>query len=348
MSLVGRKYTQANSGYRYGFNGKENDKEVNGEGNSYDFGDRVYDPRVGRLLSVDQKSAMYPSHSPYCYAVGNPIFFIDPDGNSVEPYNIVVTKEKGTNKFKVTGDITIKIQVLNLSAKANNDLYIHDYVNRVKNGLTDILNMPATVTQNNDVDMQIGGKGTASNKLIKTGKVRETEWTYAFNVNVQIEVIDSKDKIRQDAHVLAIVDSYDERPSSDIEGNPILKPIGLSNGDRVATVGVKEIAGFKFNNQLHTALHEIAHSLGVSHFWNKVPGDRGVPNLMDYKLRNNKLDAKQLALEVWFSNLLSPEQLHKKLNDKKTTWSQEKEKFKTSSKEKLNKLIINGGVNTTN
>lgn len=104
-----------------------------------------------------------------------------------------MTKEKGTSKFKVTGDITIKIQLINLSAKANNDLYIHDYINRVKSGLTDLLNTSATVSQTNDIDLKVGGNGTASNKLVKTGKVRETEWTYAFNVNVQIEIIDSKD-----------------------------------------------------------------------------------------------------------------------------------------------------------
>jgi RHS repeat-associated protein len=39
--------------YRYGFNGKENDNEVKGEGNQIDFGSRIHDPRVGRFLSVD-------------------------------------------------------------------------------------------------------------------------------------------------------------------------------------------------------------------------------------------------------------------------------------------------------
>ncbi len=39
--------------YRYGFNGKENDNEVKGEGNQQDYGFRIYDPRLGRFLSVD-------------------------------------------------------------------------------------------------------------------------------------------------------------------------------------------------------------------------------------------------------------------------------------------------------
>lgn len=37
--------------YRYGFNGKENDNEVKGEGNQQDYGMRIYDPRLGKFLS---------------------------------------------------------------------------------------------------------------------------------------------------------------------------------------------------------------------------------------------------------------------------------------------------------
>lgn len=52
MLQPGRKYTFG-SLYRYGFNGKENDNEVKGEGNLQDYGMRIYDPRLGRFLSVD-------------------------------------------------------------------------------------------------------------------------------------------------------------------------------------------------------------------------------------------------------------------------------------------------------
>ncbi|TXI33822.1 MAG: hypothetical protein E6Q58_02230 [Niabella sp.] len=79
MLMPGRKYSSA-SGYRYGFNGKENDNEVKGEGNSIDFGARIYDPRVGRWLSLDPKMNKYPSESPYLYTGGNPIIYADPDG----------------------------------------------------------------------------------------------------------------------------------------------------------------------------------------------------------------------------------------------------------------------------
>jgi glutamyl-tRNA(Gln) amidotransferase subunit D len=36
--------------YRYGFNNMEKDDELKGSGNSYDFGARIYDPRVGTMV----------------------------------------------------------------------------------------------------------------------------------------------------------------------------------------------------------------------------------------------------------------------------------------------------------
>ncbi|MGB3868734.1 MAG: RHS repeat-associated core domain-containing protein [Flavobacteriales bacterium] len=71
-------------GYRFGFNGKEKVDEMYGStGNSYDFGARLYDPRVGRWLSLDPLVDDYPSISPYSYTNNNPILFIDPDGKKL-------------------------------------------------------------------------------------------------------------------------------------------------------------------------------------------------------------------------------------------------------------------------
>ena len=66
--------------YRYGFNGKENDNEVKGEGNQQDYGMRVYDPRIGKFLSVDPLTRSYPMLTPYQYASNSPIAHIDLDG----------------------------------------------------------------------------------------------------------------------------------------------------------------------------------------------------------------------------------------------------------------------------
>jgi RHS repeat-associated protein len=77
MPIQGRKYGTLG---RHGFNGKEQNPEINGEGNSYDFGARIYDPRIGRWFSPDRdyKAAW----SPYSSFYNNPNIVIDPDGNN--------------------------------------------------------------------------------------------------------------------------------------------------------------------------------------------------------------------------------------------------------------------------
>ena len=70
--------------YRHGFNGMEKDDELKGSGNSYDFGARVYDPRIGRWLAVDPFASKYYSWSPYNGMLNNPVRFIDRNGDSVE------------------------------------------------------------------------------------------------------------------------------------------------------------------------------------------------------------------------------------------------------------------------
>ena len=68
----------------------------------YDFGDRIYDARIGRWLSVDKRFKDYVPFSPYIFSLNNPIFLIDKDGNVVvdangNPVTISVTKaENGT------------------------------------------------------------------------------------------------------------------------------------------------------------------------------------------------------------------------------------------------------------
>ncbi|MEO5684262.1 MAG: RHS repeat-associated core domain-containing protein [Chitinophagaceae bacterium] len=97
MQMVGRNYSLASSPYRYGFNGKENDNDVKGEGNQQDYGMRIYDGRLGRFLSVDPITADYPMLTPYQFASNSPVSGIDKDGLEYSPagklgiYNIDAT-----------------------------------------------------------------------------------------------------------------------------------------------------------------------------------------------------------------------------------------------------------------
>ena len=91
MIEPGRKFVQGVKKYRYGFNGKENDNEVKGEGNQQDYGMRIYDPRLGKFLSVDPLRDNYPYYTPYSFAGNMPIWAIDLDGS--EP----LVNSNGTN-----------------------------------------------------------------------------------------------------------------------------------------------------------------------------------------------------------------------------------------------------------
>jgi RHS repeat-associated protein len=81
--------------YRYGFNGKENDNEVKDKGNEQDYGMRVYDPRIGKFLSLDPLASEYPWYTPYQFAGNKPVNSIDRDG--LEEYSTIEAykKDKG-------------------------------------------------------------------------------------------------------------------------------------------------------------------------------------------------------------------------------------------------------------
>jgi RHS repeat-associated protein len=71
--------TFASDDYRYGFNGKENDREW-GESLIQDYGMRLYNPALCRFLSVDPISDKFVSLSPYQFAANSCIALIDLDG----------------------------------------------------------------------------------------------------------------------------------------------------------------------------------------------------------------------------------------------------------------------------
>ncbi|HTF31876.1 MAG TPA: RHS repeat-associated core domain-containing protein, partial [Flavitalea sp.] len=79
LEMEGRTFTDE-SVYRYGFNGKEKDDEDDFGDTSYDYGFRIYNPRIARFLSVDPLSKSFPELTPYQFASNSPISAIDLDG----------------------------------------------------------------------------------------------------------------------------------------------------------------------------------------------------------------------------------------------------------------------------
>ncbi|WP_160114131.1 DUF6443 domain-containing protein [Aquimarina sp. AU119] len=70
--------TQKLAEYPYGYNGKEEQKEL-GLG-FYDYHARMYEPSIGRMMNIDPHADSYYGINPYNYTLNNPVLLIDPDG----------------------------------------------------------------------------------------------------------------------------------------------------------------------------------------------------------------------------------------------------------------------------
>jgi RHS repeat-associated protein len=125
--------TIAPAGYRYGFNGKENDHDMSSDGTPQDYGERIYDPRVARFLSVDPISANYPMLTPYQFASNRPIDGVDLDGKEWA-INSVDTKTSATEITRATS-LYVKVRVSNISTRVTSNDKVKAYADTYKAGI---------------------------------------------------------------------------------------------------------------------------------------------------------------------------------------------------------------------
>jgi len=131
MEMPGRTFAAASGGdYRYGFNGKEKDTEGEWGGlNHYDYGFRIYNPGIGKFLSVDPLSPEYPELTPYQFASNTPIQAIDLDGLEAKWFEDVKSYIK---KAKTAYDVAVK-------ARQASQIVIHE-IRKYKDGLDATVN----------------------------------------------------------------------------------------------------------------------------------------------------------------------------------------------------------------
>jgi RHS repeat-associated protein len=159
----------AMSGYRYGFNGKEYDNEVKGEGNSIDFGARAYDSRVGLWLSVDPLQAKYPNITPYHFAAGNPVNFIDVDGKDIIHFMKTTThfpRRQVSDGFYIGGISSISNRIAHIKAPGK-DVFFYDVVQKsfsAHDGLS-VVYSKSTQFYPNDPHSAVGITQSASNNV---------------------------------------------------------------------------------------------------------------------------------------------------------------------------------------
>ncbi len=165
MLEPGRQYSPSTSSglYRYGFNGKEQDPETYGQGNIYDYGFRIYNPRLGKFLSVDPLQPSYPYYTPYQFSGNLPIVAIDLDG--LEQY--VVTYYKDQNN--ATTRIQIRSVINNKGDVQNQHIHKTGTTEDVAKGNVLVFEIKKNVNQE-DLMTIVYKRNTPNSSLTKTEK----------------------------------------------------------------------------------------------------------------------------------------------------------------------------------
>ncbi len=120
--------------YHFGFNGKEKDAEGEwGTQTHYDYGFRIYEPGIGRFLSVDPLMKEYPFYTPYQFAGNNPIWATDLDG--LEEKIEVMRMWHNSEGILLTETSTVYRNV-NEGAQVVNGISFADYASTARYGTT--------------------------------------------------------------------------------------------------------------------------------------------------------------------------------------------------------------------
>jgi RHS repeat-associated protein len=238
-------------GYRYGFNGKENDNEVKGEGNQQDYGMRIYDGRLGRFLSVDPITASYPMLTPYQFASNRPIDGSDLDGKEWAQETVFKT-EKG--KLVVENQMTVKVKVENKSTIVTDANIIQAKAELFKSALEEKF----------------------------SGEFTESIFGIPFTTRYKTEVIldysaTSPDDLPSIGHLI-----FDDRTSTKTVTTSISGNITTTTTKIISTAGDTRGLVNQFtirigitmdetivsdNNLFPTYQHEAGHSAGLNHPW---------------------------------------------------------------------------------
>jgi RHS repeat-associated protein len=209
MTMPGRTFSANSTSYRYGFNGKEND------GSAFstivqDYGFRIYNPAIGKFLSVDPLTEKYPYYTPYQFAGNMPIWATDLDG--AEPNKKTGTLN-GHFNFNFVGGAknlsdaqknTIKQEII---ARLNTDIALGNYSFEGKNVIGNFSENQGSnkIFNRNSDDWQI-----TINVNLSSDRSNANYGTGIINLNIG-KTFDERDVSaiwHETAHIFGLADRY--------------------------------------------------------------------------------------------------------------------------------------------
>ena len=279
MLMPNRSFSS--SDYSYGFNGKEDNPSWNGDGNMYDYGFRIYNPRLGKFLSVDPLFKSYAELTPYQFASNTPIQAIDLDGLEAKK---ATTFNPNTGRTLVT--ITIDIQVKNSSKKISD---------------------AEAITHAGNIGEQVKKtfSGTSNESTDVVVKVNITN----LEVSESGEVI-LREVTDEDPFIVEFVDKMNDNGDGLNTGGDT-KEIGNTQ-ENVFTILVKSPKEDNVRSSAaikRTGTHEIGHGLGLRH---PFDSENDVKDIKQY----NETPAPGVDVKTIQENIMNNGRNTKKLRPK--------------------------------
>ncbi len=117
---------------------------MGGGGSTYDYGFRIYNPQIGKFLSVDPLTMNFPWYSPYHFAGNRPIWAVDLDGREDEWY-----MDSWMDEFQSTGQWG----------------KLEEYIVAVDNGVVDLVNLIPALYNSGVANVQAVNDGTWTKQM---------------------------------------------------------------------------------------------------------------------------------------------------------------------------------------
>lgn len=268
-----------------------------------DYGFRIYDPRIGRFLSVDPLFKSYPFYTPYQFAGNMPIAAIDLDGLEAKVSINYGTVTKDRSAIEVSSDIKIKIQIINLFGVSNSDMNLDAVASNLKSDLENKLSgssnamwkLPFIFKSKGNTITDVGMANNSSGN-------KDYSLTYTTQVQADVSVVNDISRIDNNTWVFAIIDDVRDGTDREIGG----KAYSVGAG-KVAIGEAKDFTFKEFSKEgRNTAFHEILHLLGASDTYppnSGLPGTQNKDNAMYSTEGKMNLTSEQLVKEIWQSTI---------------------------------------------